>query len=285
MSRPITGLDHTLVGVRDLDAAREAYARLGFTLTARGSHIGWGTANTCIMFARGYIELLGVVDPAKFTNNLDAFLEKREGLLGLAFATDDADDAYRALGDAGVAPEPPKDLARNLELAEGTVQPRFRLVHLPAHATGGLAAFLCEHLTPGIIRRPAWLAHANGAAALAAVTVVVEDPPALGAAYSRLFGAGAITATDDMLTVHAGPAALVFARAEDFGLLYPEADLEEPADLPFLAAMTVAVDDPAKAARVLADNGVSFHSAAGDALVVPPTETRGVVLELTRAEA
>ena len=53
----------------------------------------------------------------------------------------------------------------------------------------------------------------------------------------------------------------------------------------FLAAMTVAVDDPANAARVLADNGVSFHSVAGDALVVPPAETHGVVLELTRAEA
>ena len=31
--------------------------------------------------------LLGIVDPGQFSNNLDKLLEKREGLLGLAFAT------------------------------------------------------------------------------------------------------------------------------------------------------------------------------------------------------
>ncbi len=77
MNGAITGLDHALVGVRDLEAARAAYARLGFTLTPRGSHIGWGTANYCIMFARDYVELLGIVDWSRFTNNLDRFLERR----------------------------------------------------------------------------------------------------------------------------------------------------------------------------------------------------------------
>ena len=75
----IGGLDHVLVGVRDLEAARRAWARLGFTLTPRGRHIGWGTANYCIMFAREYVELLGIVDPGLFVNRLDRFLETREG--------------------------------------------------------------------------------------------------------------------------------------------------------------------------------------------------------------
>ena len=84
MSAAITGVDHVLVGVRDLELARETYTRLGFTCTPRGSHIGWGTANYCIMFADDYVELLGVVDPTKFTNRLDEFLDRREGLMGLA---------------------------------------------------------------------------------------------------------------------------------------------------------------------------------------------------------
>src|SRR3546814_2361463 len=82
-ARPIRGIDHVLVGVRDLEAARETYARLGFTVSPRGRHIGWGTANYCIMFPGDYVELLGIVDATQFTNNLNRFLESREGLLGI----------------------------------------------------------------------------------------------------------------------------------------------------------------------------------------------------------
>src|SRR5262250_320999 len=111
MPRPITGIDHAIVGVRRLDGAAEQWRRLGFTLSPRGRHYGWGTANTCIMFARDYIELLGIVDAAQFTNNLDRFLSVREGLLGLAFATDDAAAARSALAARGVAVSGPHDLA------------------------------------------------------------------------------------------------------------------------------------------------------------------------------
>ena len=74
MPRAITGIDHAIVGVRRLDGAAETWRRLGFTLSPRGRHYGWGTANYCIMFAHDYVELLGIVDPAGFTNNLDRFL-------------------------------------------------------------------------------------------------------------------------------------------------------------------------------------------------------------------
>src|SRR6185295_5522961 len=90
MPRAITGIDHAIVGVRRLDGAAETWRRLGFTLSPRGRHYGWGTANYCIMFADECVELLGIVDPAGFTNSLDRCLSVREGLLGLAFATDDA---------------------------------------------------------------------------------------------------------------------------------------------------------------------------------------------------
>ena len=61
MNNEISGIDHIVVGVRDLEQARLAWARLGFTLSPRGRHIGQGTANYCIMFASDYVELLGLV--------------------------------------------------------------------------------------------------------------------------------------------------------------------------------------------------------------------------------
>ena len=281
MSPPITGIDHLLVGVRDLEAAREGYRRLGFTCTPRGSHIGWGTANYCIMFPDDYVELIGVVDRTKETNGLDSFLERREGLKGIALASDDDDGGYAALHAAGIAAAPPRDLARNLELPEGTVQPRFKLVHLPPDATPQLTAFICRHLTPEMVRRPAWLAHRNGATGLRAITVVVEDPPALARAYAGLLGAGAITPTDEMLTVRVGRAALLFVRPGDLADLYPELDLDDAPAPPYIAGMTVVVADVAEAARVIGANGVAVAANPGSALVVPPDEACGVIVEFT----
>ncbi len=68
MSNLTCGFDHAIVGVGDLEAARLSWQRLGFTTCPRGKHIGWGTANYCIMFADDYLELLGIVDASQFTN-------------------------------------------------------------------------------------------------------------------------------------------------------------------------------------------------------------------------
>ena len=212
MIKSLVGIDHTIVGVRDLEAAREVWARLGFTLTPRGSHIGWGTANYCVMFERDYFELLGIVDPEAFTNKLDEFLDDREGLLGLAFATSDGDALAAELEAAGIPFEGPKDLKRNLELPGGTVLPEFKLVFPAAGALPGLSAFICEHLTPELVRRPEWLVHANGARAIRSVTIVAERPADYRDAYEAMFGMGACVMTDETLAVRTGGGLLLFVR-------------------------------------------------------------------------
>ena len=62
MRTNISGLDHAVILVRDLDAAQATYARLGLTLTPRGFH-SIGTHNHCIMFGSDYPSL--PYDPAK----------------------------------------------------------------------------------------------------------------------------------------------------------------------------------------------------------------------------
>ncbi len=51
MRNGLAGIDHVVIGVRDLERARMGWTRLGFTLTPRGCHLGQGTANYCVMFA------------------------------------------------------------------------------------------------------------------------------------------------------------------------------------------------------------------------------------------
>ena len=47
---PIIGLDHVILAVSDLEAAQAKARKLGFTTTDITAHVGWGTANTCVMF-------------------------------------------------------------------------------------------------------------------------------------------------------------------------------------------------------------------------------------------
>src|SRR5262249_52638684 len=163
MRNGIAGIDHVIVGVRDLERARRGWTRLGFTLTPRGRHIGQGTANYCIMFPSDYVELLGVVDPEGFVQRLDAFFSRRERPMGTAFsASADPGEVYSALLERRLHPSEPRPLGRQLELAEGTVVPRFTLIALPQSDTPGLDSFICAHLTPELMRRPEWLNHPNG---------------------------------------------------------------------------------------------------------------------------
>jgi catechol 2,3-dioxygenase-like lactoylglutathione lyase family enzyme len=274
----ITGIDHTLVGVRDLEAARTAWSRLGFTVTPRGRHIGWGTGNYCVMLEEGYIELLGIVDPSQFSNNLDKLLETREGLLGLAFATPDANACRDALAAAGLKPDGPKQLKRNLELPTGTVTPEFRLVFLPPESTPEVSAFVTHHLSPELIRRPDWLQHANGAQRLLSVTIACADPVEAAMGYLPIFGPDRIKVTDQMTSVSCGAGALRFMKVDALPKLYPGVMPDSLPDLPFLIGMKLLVTDKVRCVSRLKGAGVAIREIQRGCLI-PPAEANGVILE------
>lgn len=272
-SGPLTGIDHTLIGVRDLEAARDTWRHLGFTVTPRGRHIGWGTGNYCVMFRDDYVELLGIVDPAQFLNRLDVLLETRgEGFLGLAFAAASSADVHAAFPDLTQAP---KDLGRLLELPEGNVTPRFSLAHFNPDATPGLAAFSCAHLTPEMLRRPEWLDHPNGALGLEGVTVAADDPAALAPAYLALFGNSALQVGQGRLEVKAGTHTLRFLSPERLSRRYP--------GLGGAPVMTVVSRDLEATRAFFAGNGIPLANAAGARLVIPPDQANGTVLEFVES--
>lgn len=280
MTSGITGLDHLLIGVDDLEVGRRAYERLGFRITPRGRHIGWGTANYCAMFARDYLELLGIVDATQFTNNLDTFLaEHGEGLLGAAFAGDDLDAIARHLDELGKPGDGPKDLKRTLELPSGDALPRFQLLHFPAEATPGLRAFVCKHLTPDIVWQPAWLVQPNGAQRIAGLTIVVEEPGAMAVPYGELFGLQAVRNTDNLVEVACGQCVLRFTDREGLAARHPQTrDLPAPMQ-PGPAAMEIAVAELPATAAYLRNRGVAFERGRDGRLHVSPDDACGVALD------
>ncbi|MBN9530709.1 MAG: VOC family protein [Alphaproteobacteria bacterium] len=282
MSRALTGLDHPLVGVADLEAARAGWIRLGFTPTPRGRHVGWGTANYCIMFPDSYLELLGVVDPGQFTAGLaERLAAGGEGMLRFGLGSPDAAAAGARLRAGGVAASEAQSLTRLLELPEGDVEPSFTLVHLPDDALPGLPLFVCQHLTPQLLRRPEWLRHPNGATGIVSITAVVERPADWFDRYRRIFGAGACTMTDDTLTVQLGNCALVLVAPHDLDTMHPDAALPAAAP-PYYAALRFSCLDTDVVEGVLTRHGVDYVTDLDGTVRVAAGDANGVIVEFGR---
>ena len=278
---PITGIDHVLIGVRDLEAAAARWGKLGFHLTPRGRHIGWGTGNYCIMFAGDYIELLGIIDPKQFTNNLETFIATREGLMGLAFAADDETRCAAELKAAGLHPDGPKVLKRELELPGGTVLPEFGLVMLPRQETPALSAFVCVHKTPELVRQPEWLRHANRATGLVSMTVVVDDPVDTAFGWLPVFGPERIATANLVTVIDTGHGAIRFTTKAGLAQLYPALVPLPDYPAPWVAAMKISVADKARCRDHLHfANILSFKTGKG--CIVPPEEANGVIIEFVQ---
>ena len=279
MRSGIAGIDHVIVGVRDLERARMGWSRLGFTLSPRGRHIGQGTANYCIMLPSDYVELLGIVDPNDFVQRLDEFLARREGLMAAAFApAAPVEEVRSALRDLGLHPSEPRALGRQLELPEGTVVPRFSLVSLPPEETPGLDSFICAHLTPELMRRKAWLDHPNGALGLKGIHILVENTAALLAAYDRLFGILQVTTTDAVASVHVGRHRILFSTPDDFLTMHPGLALDPTFPLPGIVSLEFAVERRERTADYLTQWQVPFDEMPDGGLVVSAAEADGAIL-------
>lgn len=280
MDEVITGIDHPIVAVRDMAAARAAYERLGFTVTPRGTHLEWGTGNWCIMFEDDYIELRGVID-SKVTHDLGQFLQHREGLMGLALGIADAEASYAALLERGLHPQPVRRLRRNFELPEGTVQPTFALCFLPAAETTGLmSVVLCQHLTPELLRRPDWLRHANGARAVRSVWGVVPDLAMAADGYMKLFGTQAITQPRDRLVVHLNRRQSILLMTRDAAQdAWPRIDHTLLGEEGGLLSVTIEVTDVNATQQYFASHGIDYDISSADSLHVLPQFSCGVPLE------
>lgn len=284
MSVSIDGIDHAIVGVRDLEQARETYARLGFTLSPRGRHIGRGTANYCIMFERDYLELRGIVDSDQFVAGLDKFLEGGEGAAGLVFSTQNAEDCRQVLLQAGIWIAEPMSLSRVIELQDEEVTLDFKLLHMPEEHAPALHMVISQHLTLALLRRPDWLSHANGASAISAATVVVEELTGLVESYTKLFGEDYVSEEKGAVTVTTAHGKLVFATPAAFSDRHYDVKIDDARALPRLMALELLVRDPKATALYLSGQRVTYEQEPDGTVLVPASQACGVMLEFAREE-
>jgi hypothetical protein len=269
------GIDHVQVVVRDLEVARRTWARLGFTLAPRGRHLNRGTGNYCMMLREGYIELIGLVDPALPSSNLDAQLAIGAGPIALSFGAPSSAVAAKHLASAGFSPTGPTFMERTIERPEDmTGRVAFEIVDLEPEAVPGFRTFVCVHLSEKALRDPAWLEHANGAVATTGFTVAAEDPEPVLASFRRLYGDDAVKGN----VVETGRERIEIVSPDALDAVYPGLKARPGRPLPCLVGISVRVEDLKRCKAALEATGVDPRPGPGGSWLVSADEATGTVL-------
>jgi catechol 2,3-dioxygenase-like lactoylglutathione lyase family enzyme len=277
MRKHINGIDHVVIVVRDLDAARDSFRSMGFTVSPRGHHT-LGSQNHCIMFGHDYIELLwspeGVQHPSR--QYYTEFARGGPGLAAIAFKTDSAKGAYTEMLWAGFAPSDPVEFARPVEISGGRRDARFCITMAALDRTPGGRMFVCEHLTPDVVWRPEYQRHANGATELAAVAIVTDDVAETARPYERFFARQAEPIAEGLL-VRTGDAPIAFATARSLAAKLPgvRTGSRRP---PQMAALFVRVADRDAAEAALSAGGLKPARMPDGSVALGADVAQGVAL-------
>ena len=167
----ITGIDHIVIAVHDLDAGIETYRNLGFTVVEGGKH-PVGSYNALIGFQDGsYVELLAFYEESPDHAWWDLLHKRGGGLIDFCMQTDDIQADYQAFKDQGVTMSDLVDLSRarpdgyHLEWINNKTLGKFQ----------GIIPFIIEDKTPREERVPKETTHANGVTSIDTLTLATND--------------------------------------------------------------------------------------------------------------
>ena len=189
----ITGIDHIVIAVPNLQRALSTYRGLGFTAVAGGRHAQC-THNALIAFADGsYVELLAFYEAC--AEHLWWERAQAGALADFCLGTDDIEADYAALGAAGVPMSPLTRMSRlrpdgyELSWTNNKVQ----------GALQGLIPFLITDHTPREERLPPDTEHANGASGISCVAFATMDLERSAGVMAALTGGGSERIEDEEL--------------------------------------------------------------------------------------
>ena len=180
----LSGIDHVVIVVPDLDTAVADYQALGFSVVPGGRHAGIGSHNALIGLADGaYLELIAFFAP-NAKHRWRTKLDQGGGLVDFCMQTDDLAGDAAAFRRAGVAIGEPWPLSRTRPDGYALSW----VLATPGDAQSGLAPFLIEDTTPREERVPRQTQHANGVTGIASLTIAAPDPALVRGWLSDVLG-------------------------------------------------------------------------------------------------
>jgi hypothetical protein len=277
------GLDHIVHAVRDLDAAGDAYARLGFTVGARNKH-PWGTHNRIVQFPGVFIELLSIGEPERipeprprsisfgaFTRD---FVTRGEGLSMLVLEGKGAAKDAEAFRAAGIGDFDVFDFEREGKRPDGSsVKVAFSLAFAADRQAPDTGFFTCQQHFPENFWNPAFQKHPNGVTGINGVVFVAENPADHHVFLKAFAGVSDLKSTSSGITIETPRGEIQVMDPAAFRLHYAT----EPPDVARgmrLAALRFAVRDLAAAKSALGDAAAERMSR----LIVSPQTAHGATL-------
>ena len=285
------GIDHVVLAVPELEAARDGFARMGFTPTPPARH-PFGTGNVLIQLDRCFVELLAMLEPDRipepapgrfsFAAFARDFLRTQEGLCGLVLESRDArQDAeeFKALGLHGYEPVFFERLAGQPDGTQARVA--FTLAFASDPRVADICFFTCQQHAPENFWKPDYQHHGNTAETVLGVVLTAPDPAELlpflsgfsGVREPRAIDGGAALATPRGVIEVLTPAAV---RAR-YGDAAPDS-----ADTPRMVGLRFGVAD-VEAARNTLHNGAVVYRETPHGLLVPSTAGWGAMLTFEAA--
>lgn len=285
MSLPsVTGLDHYIIRVNDLQAASAFYQKLGFSLAPQGRH-HTGTTNQTLILDSNYIELLYFPPDQRATSRFKDFAETYEGPVAVALQTTDSAAVQRELASVGIAADAPISGGRPVQLPQLSEDAAWLNLNFPKDVLGVPDFFTCGHQTRHLVFRPEWQEHANTARRIRALVAVHPDPNSLQAKYQKAFGEISIgAANDDGWLLRRDSLRLQFLNPAAFAKRYPGVAIPEAVHNIWLAGSIVEVRDLAATRALLTRNDVPFTTGPQGELVIDPAYTAGTLQAFVQEE-
>lgn len=289
MSRAI---DHLVLAVRDLDAARDFYERLGCQVGARNRH-PWGTENRLVQFAGSFLELITIERGAptephgarrfSFGRFIADRLTERQGFAMLALRSDDAKADAATFAAADIGDFEPFGFERRGRRPDGS---ETMVAFTLAFAEDALAAtagfFVCQHHFPENFWNPAFQRHPNGATDVTGIAMVAENPTDHHIFLSAFTGERELAATSSGISVYVPNGRIDVLTPQAAAAHYGVSETTNGGA--GLIAFTMAVPELSVLRRLLADREVP-HRMIGGRAVVPPETAFGVAVSFEHKTA
>ncbi|HUF45997.1 MAG TPA: VOC family protein [Aestuariivirgaceae bacterium] len=285
------GIDHLVLAVADLEAARQRYTALGFTLTPQARH-PFGTANSLVQLDGAFLELLCVAEPAAIPPhgpgrfsfpafNRD-YLAQGEGLSMLVLDSRDARADNEAFRQAGLITYEPFDFSRTARLPSGEeAKVGFSLAFTSHLDIDDAGFFVCQQHAPDRFWRREYQRHANTARTVEEVCLVAHRPLHFVEFMRAFVGSDEVVASPHRVEIATARGTVRVLTGDGFADRYGTAP-PRAHRLPAFAGYTVGVSDfdAVRAAVERAD----VATAKGDGrLTVVPGDAFGAALAFARA--
>lgn len=160
-------LDHIVIATPDLQATRDEFEAIGFTVSPRQEHEIFGTANHLIVLSNCYIELLGIKNnsPSDMSSQkiISPVIDQGGGLPLLALTHAEPELVAKALSSLRYDVNTPKSWSRKALTPDGEKTASFTTFFFSPSLLPETQTFFCRHRTPQYIYHAAWQRHSNGA--------------------------------------------------------------------------------------------------------------------------